>query len=64
MSELHGRPTSEELLEAVREFLTDVLAPEVDPTHRFHLRVAVNVLDIVGREIRLGVANPRYLDAS
>ena len=54
MSTLHGRPSLDELLEATREFLADVLAPTVAAEHAFHLRVAVNVLDIARRELALG----------
>ncbi|CAN5532857.1 hypothetical protein BH11ACT8_BH11ACT8_01070 [soil metagenome] len=51
---LHGRPTAEELIVATREFLTDVIAPRIEPELRFHVRVAANVLAIVGRELVLG----------
>lgn len=53
MSALHGRPTLDELLESVREFLADELAPVIAAEHAFHLRVAVNVLDIARRELAL-----------
>jgi hypothetical protein len=51
---LHGRPTLDELLEAVQEFLTDLIESAVGPEHVYHLRVAVNVLGIVRREAALG----------
>jgi hypothetical protein len=53
---LQDRPTAPELLEAVREYLErDVMAAdELSGRVRFHARVAVNVLGIVERELRLG----------
>lgn len=51
---LHGAPDLDQLLEAVTEFLRDRLAPDVPEQHRFHLRVAVNVLEIARREVALG----------
>ena len=56
MSELHGRPTSEELVEAVREFLENDVMPATDGRIKFHTRVAVNVLGMVQRELELGPA--------
>ena len=47
------RPTKLELLEAVRQFLDRELVPELEGVHRFHARVAGNVLGIVAREIEL-----------
>lgn len=54
---LHDRPDVDELLEAVVEFLRDRL--DVPDEHRYHLRVAVNVLEIVRRELALGPAQER-----
>ena len=54
--ELHGRPTSEELVEAVREFLENDVMTSTEGRIRFHTRVAVNVLGMVQREIELGPA--------
>ncbi len=48
---LYGRPTARELLEAVREFLTEEVMPRVDGGLAFRTRVAANVLDIVDREL-------------
>ena len=56
MSELHGRPTSEELVEAVREFLEHDVMEATDGRIQFHTRVAINVLGMVQREIELGPA--------
>ena len=50
------RPTADELVDAVRAFLEDDLLPSLDGRQRFHARVAVNVLGIVGRELRDGEA--------
>lgn len=54
--DLYGRPTAGELVEAVREFLERDVAPQLDGAVRYHLRVAVNALAIVGRELALGDA--------
>jgi hypothetical protein len=56
MSELYGRPTSAELVEAVREFLERDVMPATEGRIQFHTRVAVNVLGMVQREIELGPA--------
>ena len=53
---LHGRPTSEELVEAVREFLEHDVMDATEGRIQFHTRVAVNVLGMVQREIELGPA--------
>ncbi len=54
MAAPHDNPTAAELTAAVRDWLADDVAPSDRPPHRFHLRVAVNVLDMVAREIELG----------
>jgi aminoglycoside phosphotransferase (APT) family kinase protein len=54
----HGRPTASELLEAVREFLTDQVMPGTSGQLAFHARVAANVLGIAGRELELGPVPP------
>jgi Domain of unknown function (DUF6285) len=51
---LQDRPTAVELLEAVREFLGQDVMPAVEGRVRFHTRVAVNVLGMLERELRLG----------
>jgi hypothetical protein len=48
---VQDRPTAAELLAAVRAFLEDEVVPALDGPQRFHARVAVNVLAIVGREL-------------
>ena len=50
------RPTAAELVEAVREFLTDHVAPNVEGQLAFHTRVAVNALAIVERTMAQGGA--------
>lgn len=54
-SDLHGRPTAAELLDAVAMFLRDEVLPTPGRTG-FHARVAANVVDTVAREIALGPA--------
>jgi hypothetical protein len=56
---VHDAPGADQLLESVVEFLRDRLAPDVPDEHRFHLRVAVNVLEIVRRELSLGPEQER-----
>jgi hypothetical protein len=48
---MQDRPTYEELLDAVREFLERDVVPALDGTRKFHARVAANVLAIVRREL-------------
>ena len=51
---LHDTPSAEQLVESVREWLErDVLAGTTGRL-QFHTRVAVNVLSMVERELRLG----------
>ena len=53
---LHDMPSAEQLVESVREWLErDVLAGTTGRL-QFHTRVAVNVLAMVERELRLGAA--------
>jgi len=49
-----NRPTRDELLEAVAEFLEKRVMPKLDKHTAFHTRVAVNVLSIVRRELEHG----------
>lgn len=48
---MQGRPTARELLEAVREFLTNDVMPGTEGRISFHARVAANVVGIVEREL-------------
>jgi hypothetical protein len=52
-SELFGRPTAAELIEAVREFL-ESLGADIPPDRAFHLRVAINALRVAERELAAG----------
>ncbi len=54
MSELHGRPTAQELVEAVRELLENQVLGGGAPAGAFHVRVAVNALKVVERELAVG----------
>lgn len=49
-----NRPTTDELLEAVTEFLENRVMPKLDKHTAFHTRVAVNVLGILRREMEHG----------
>jgi Domain of unknown function (DUF6285) len=53
------RPTAGELVVAVREFLERDVMAATDGRVQFHTRVAVNVLNIVARELELGDALSR-----
>ena len=55
-NEMHGRPTAEELVVAVREFLERDVMSSTEGRVQFHTRVAVNVLAMVERELREGAA--------
>jgi len=48
------RPTATELVAAVREFLERDVMAATEGRVQFHTRVAVNVLNIVERELTLG----------
>ena len=52
-------PTAVQLLDAVAAFLEEELLPEAGARRAYHLRVAVNLLRIVGREWKL---EPVHLD--
>jgi hypothetical protein len=54
MAGARGVPTTQELLEAVREFLRDEVMPATEGRVQFHTRVAANLLGIVEREVALG----------
>ncbi len=49
-----NRPTRDELLEAVVEFLEKRVMPKLDKHTAFHTRVAANVLNIVRRQLEQG----------
>ena len=50
----YDRPTKNELLGAVREFMEEKLLPELQGHLGFNTRVAINVLKIIERELELG----------
>ena len=54
MSEPHDVPTAAQLVEAVREFLERDVMEATDGRVRFHIRVAVNALNMVQRELEVG----------
>ena len=54
MTSPHDRPTASELVQAVREWMEQDLMKGIEPRMTFHLRVAMNMLDIVDRELQLG----------
>ncbi len=58
-SELHGRPTLEELLDAVLGYLRDDLMQRVGGADRHQVRIAVHALEIVAREIEMGPGQAR-----
>lgn len=50
MSSPHDRPTVDELLESVREWLERDVAQVSDTRIAFHARVAANIIEMVRRE--------------
>jgi hypothetical protein len=48
---MQDRPSHDELLAAIEEFLEQEILPSVDAARRFHTRVALNTLRIVRREL-------------
>lgn len=50
----HDRPNAVELVDIVAEFLRDEILEHVDGQLAFHVRVAINALGIVDRELRFG----------
>ena len=53
---MYDQPTAAELIDAVAVFLRDEVSPTLDGRLAFHARVAVNVLEMVKRELALGEA--------
>lgn len=53
MSDVHGRPTALDLVDALREHIAN---PPPPPTRAFHDRVAANVASMVARELERGTA--------
>ena len=51
---MQDRPSADELLEALAEFLDSEVVPAFEGRKRFHAIVAANVARITAREFRLG----------
>ncbi|MCP4755346.1 MAG: hypothetical protein GY866_31160 [Proteobacteria bacterium] len=49
-----NRPSKQELVEAVREFLENKIQPAIEGGIAFHTRIAINILKIVERELEFG----------
>ena len=56
---MQDKPSAEELLEALAQFLDAEVVPAFEGRRRFHAIVAANVARIVAREIRLGPAQTK-----
>jgi hypothetical protein len=50
---MQDEPTPIELTKAVADFLRDDIAPMISGHQAFKLRVAINILDLVGRQLTL-----------
>jgi hypothetical protein len=50
---MQDEPTPEELTKAVADFLRNDITPQISGHHAFKLRVAINVLDLVTRQLKL-----------
>ena len=50
---MQDEPTPEELIKAVADFLRHEIAPDVSGHDAFKLRVAINALDLVTRQLEL-----------
>jgi Domain of unknown function (DUF6285) len=60
---MQDQPSAPELLDAVAEYLSGELRPEVSVEQRFKVLVAANVCAVVARELRAG-DGPDLADAS
>ena len=54
---MQDEPTPEELTKAVADFLRNDIAPLISGHNAFKLRVAINALDLVTRQLRLEEAS-------
>lgn len=63
-ADMYGTPTAAELVESVVEFLEKDVASALSGRPRFHLRVAVNALNIVQRQLELSNDNDRLCAAA
>ena len=50
---MQDEPTPEELIKAVADFLRDDIAPAIGGHNAFKLRVSINALDLVTRQLTL-----------
>ncbi len=50
---MQDEPTPEELIKAVADFLRNDIAPMISGHHAFKLRVSINALDLVTRQLTL-----------
>lgn len=48
----HDRPTVDEIIEAIAGFLRDDMLAAVDGANRYHVLVAINLLEIAHRQLR------------
>jgi hypothetical protein len=51
---MQDEPTPSELIKAVADFLRAEIAPEISGHQAFKLRVSINALDLVTRQLALG----------
>jgi hypothetical protein len=54
---MQDEPTPSELTKAVADFLRNEIAPEISGHHAFKLRVSINALDLVTRQLALEQAS-------
>ena len=54
---MQDEPTPEELVKAVADFLRNDIAPMISGHNAFKLRVSINALDLVTRQLRLEQAS-------
>jgi hypothetical protein len=54
---MQDEPTPEELIKAVADFLRNDIAPEISGHNAFKLRVSINALDLVTRQLALEEAS-------
>jgi hypothetical protein len=54
---MQDEPTPIELTKAVADFLRNDITPAISGHNAFKLRVAINALDLVGRQLTLGEAS-------
>jgi len=50
---MHDEPTPTELIKAVADFLRNEIAPQIKGHNAFKLRVGINALDLVTRQLTL-----------